>query len=47
MLNRIDATVLAMAPHLADDGMVDVALSAGGFTLVARITRRAVAELPK
>ena len=45
MLNRIEASVLAIAPHLADDGMVDVALSAGGFTLVARVTRRAVAEL--
>lgn len=45
MLNRIEATVAALAPHVADDGMVDVALSAGGFTLLARITRRAVAEL--
>jgi molybdate transport system ATP-binding protein len=46
VLNRIPARVRALLPHPSDDGMVDVALSAGDdLTLVARVTRRAVAEL--
>jgi molybdate transport system ATP-binding protein len=46
VLNRIPTRVQALRPHLADDGTADVALSAGaGLVLVARVTRRAIAEL--